>query len=328
MEKIDARTLKPEVQEQLRKQAIQLRQKGHSILQIAAILDVNPRTVYRWCQLHKRGGAKSIRLRKRGRPLGACRKLTAEHEKKVQRLIRDKQPDQLKLAFALWSRIAVQQLIKQLWAMRMPIRTVGEYLKRWGFTPQKPARRAWEQNPEEVQQWLETDYPTIRQRAKLEQAQIFWGDEMGLRSDHATGRSYGLRGQTPLIPGPGKRFGCNMVSAITNRGRLQFMVFKERFTTAVFLEFLQRLVRQNPGKVFLIIDRHPVHRARKVKTWVEENAHKIEIFFMPGYSPELNPDELLNQDVKSNAVGRKRAAEQKQLVKNVRSFLRSHQRRP
>ena len=133
MEKTDARTLKPEVQEQLRKQAIQLRQKGHSILQIAAILDVNPRTVYRWCQLHKRGGAKSIRLRKRGRPLGACRKLTAEQEKQVQRLIRDKQPDQLKLAFALWSRIAVQQLIKQLWAMRMPIRTVGEYLKRWGF---------------------------------------------------------------------------------------------------------------------------------------------------------------------------------------------------
>mgnify|MGYP003730604161 CR=1 FL=1 len=159
MEKTDTRTLKPEVQEQLRKQAIFLRQKGHRVQQIAAMLGVHPRTVYRWWQIYRRGGAKSMGCRKRGRPQGACRKLNAQQEKQLQRLIRDKQSDQLKLPFALWSRIAVQQLIRQIWGMRMPIRTVGEYLKRWGFTPQKPLRRADEQNPKRVKPWLEERYP-------------------------------------------------------------------------------------------------------------------------------------------------------------------------
>ncbi|MFZ5451291.1 MAG: IS630 family transposase [Thermodesulfobacteriota bacterium] len=132
------------------------------------------------------------------------------------------------------------------------------------------------------------------------------GDEMGLRSDHAVGRSYGLKGQTPVIVATGQRFGCNIIAAITNQGRLNFMVFKERFTTQVFLEFLRRLLRQSDRRVYPIIDRHPVHRSRKVKNWVEENAERLRLIFLPSYSPELNPDELLNQDVKSNALGRQR----------------------
>ena len=204
MEKIDARTLKPDVQEQLRKQAIQLRQKGPSVQQIAAILEVNPRTVYRWCQLYQRGGAKSIRPRKRGRPPGACRKLSAEQEKQIQRVIRDKQPDPMKLPFALWSRIAVQQLIQQLWAMRMPIRTVGEYLKRWGFTPQKPFRRAYEQNPKQVKQWLQEQYPGLARRAQQENAEIQWADETRLCNGSYYGRSYAPRGKTPAIRLPAK----------------------------------------------------------------------------------------------------------------------------
>lgn len=254
MEKIDARTLKPEVQEQLRKQAIQLRQKGHSILQIAAILDVNPRTVYRWCQLHKRGGAKSIRLRKRGRPLGACRKLTAEQEKQVQRLIRDKQPDQLKLAFALWSRIAVQQLIKQLWAMRMPIRTVGEYLKRWGFTPQKPFRRAYEQNPKKVKQWLEEQYPGIVKRAKQEDAEIHWADETGLCNGSYYGRSYAPRGKTPAIVLPAKPQRINLISTVTNQGKVRFMVYRDTMNAKTLIRFLRRLIKDVGRKLFLVVD--------------------------------------------------------------------------
>jgi len=139
------------------------------------------------------------------------------------------------------------------------------------------------------------------------------------------GRPYGLRGHTPVIVATGKRFGCNMISAITNQGQLNFMVFKGRFIAQVFLEFLSRLVRQSQRKVFLIVDRHPVHRSKKVKQWIEERPDEIQLFFLPGYSPELNPDELLNQDVKSNTIRKNRPSHQDELVKNVRSYLRKRQ---
>lgn len=246
----------------------------------------------------------------------------------IVKVVVDHHPEQLKLPYYLWTREAVAQLIRRRFGIKLSVWTVGRYLARWGFTPQKPARRALEQNSQEVRLWLERKYPEIRRLAKREKAQIFWGDEMGLRSDHAAGRSYGLRGQTPVIHDTGQRFGCNMISAITNRGRLYFMVFKQRFTTEVLLEFLRRLIRQNPGKVFLIIDRHPVHRAKRVQRWVAEQAESIQLFFLPGYSPELNPDELLNQDVKTNAVGRKRAHHQDELTANLRSYLRKRQCQP
>ncbi len=163
---------------------------------------------------------------------------------------------------------------------------------------------------------------------EAEKAEIYWGDEMGLRSDHACGRSYGRCGKTPVIPGTGKRFGCNMVSAITNRGHLCFMIFKRRFESEVFLEFLRRLIRQVPRYVFLIIDQHPVHIGRKVKKWFKKHEDRIQVFHLPGYSPELNPDENLNQDVKSNAVGRHRPHDQAEMMGKVRSYLYGRQRRP
>ena len=149
-----------------------------------------------------------------------------------------------------------------------------------------------------------------------------------MRSDHQVGRSYGRKGKTPTISGTGRRFGCNMISALTNQGQLAFMVYPERFTTQVFLEFLRRLVRHADRKVFLVVDGHSVHRARKVQAWVARRPQQIEMFFLPGYSPQLNPDELLNNDVKSNAVGRRRPANQEELMSGVRSYVRSRQRQP
>jgi transposase len=151
---------------------------------------------------------------------------------------------------------------------------------------------------------------------------------MGLRSDHGCGRSYGRCGKTPVILGTGQRFGCNMISALTNRGRLYFMVIKRRFRAEVFVEFLRRLVRQIPRYIFLIIDRHPVHVAAKVKKWLRRNEGRIQVFYLPSYSPDLNPDEKLNQDVKSNAAGRRRPHSQEEMVRNVRSYLYSRQRCP
>ena len=328
MDKIDARTLKPEVQEQLRKQAIHLRQKGHSVEQIAAILDVNSRTVYRWWQLYRRGGVKSIRIRRRGRPTGACRRLTVEQEKQIQRLIRDKQPDQMKLPFALWSRIAVQQLIQQLWAMRMPIRTVGEYLKRWGFTPQKPFRRAYEQNPKLVKQWLEEQYPGIAQRAKQEDAEIQWADETGLCNSSYYGRSYAPRGQTPAIRLPARPQRINLISTVTNQGKVRFMVYRDTMTAQTMIRFMRRLIKDVGRKVFLIVDNLRVHHSKLVREWLEEHREQIEVFYLPSYSPELNPDEYLNCDLKVGVHTGVPATSKSQLARKAIGHLRMLQKRP
>jgi len=322
----DARSLPAIAQEDLRQKAIKAVLDGKRQVEVAKIFGVTRQAVGKWVKAYREEGSQALKAQRRGRPKGGS--LLPWQAAQIARTIVDRCPDQLKLPFYLWTREAVAQLIERRFGIRLSLWTVGRYLTRWGFTPQKPVRQAFERDPEAVRRWLEEDYPAIRKQAKREKAEIYWGDEMGLRSDHATGRSYGRRGQTPVIPGTGLRFRCNMVSSVTNRGRLNFMVFKKRFQAEVFLEFLRRLVRQAKGKVFLIVDRHPVHRCRKVKRWLEKNVQHIRMFFLPSYSPELNPDELLNQDVKSNSVGRRRARNQQELLSNVRGYLRSRQRQP
>jgi transposase len=292
----------------------------------ARVFGVSRASIYNWTAAVKRGGRKALKAHKRG-PKGLAR-LAGWQAAVIVRLITDRCPDQLKLPFALWTREAVRDLIAWRFDVRVSVWTAGRYLKHWGFTPQKPIRRAYERDPEAVERWLREEYPAIQRQAKAEKAEIHWGDEMGMRSDHQAGTSYGRRGQTPVVPGTGQRFGCNLLSTITNRGHLSFMVFRERFTTPVLVRFLRRLLRQSRPKVFLIVDGHPVHRAVAVRRWVETHASRIRLFFLPGYSPDLNPDEYLNNDVKANAVGRRRAKNQPQMLQNVRGYLRSTQRRP
>jgi len=322
----DTRTLSPSAQESLRIRAVNAALAGRTQVEVAGIFGVPRQTVGLWVKAHRRGGLRALKAKKRGRPKGGT--LLPWQAAQIVRSITDRTPDQLKLPFYLWTREAVGRLIKHRFGIQLSVWTVGRYLAQWGFTPQKPARRAFERDPERVRQWLDEEYPAIRSRATRERAEIYWGDEMGVRSDHVAGRSYGRRGQTPIIPGTGQRFGCNMISAITNRGRLNFMVFRERFKDRVFLKFLTRLVRQVPRKVFLIVDGHPVHRAARVTRWVRAHAKRIDLFRLPSYSPDLNPDEMLNQDVKSNAVGRRRAGSPSELLSAVRGFLRGRQRQP
>jgi len=324
---VDGRCLAPAAQEELRRRVIRaVREQGMRPAHAARVFGVSRASIYNWTAAVRRGGLAALRARKRG-PKGGSR-LAGWQAGTVVRLITDRCPDQLKLPFALWTREAVRDVIERRFGVRVSVSTVGRYLKRWGFTPQKPVRRAYERNPKAVQRWLEEEYPAIRRRAKAEGAEIHWGDQMGLRSDHQAGTSYSRRGRTPAIPGAGKRFGCNLLSTITNRGHLSFMVFRERFATPVMLRFLRRLLRQRPRKVFLIVDGHPVHRAAAVRRWVERHAHRMRLFFLPGYSPDLNPDEYLNNDVKANAVGRRRPANEPEMVRDVRGYLRSTQGRP
>jgi transposase len=326
MKTIDARSLPSVAQADLRKKAVNAVLRGAKQMEVARLFGVTRQSVGKWVKAYKEGGRKRLESQRRGRPKGGS--LLPWQAAQIAKTVIDRPPEQLKLPFVLWTREAVSQLIEQRFGIRLSVWTVGRYLNRWGFTPQKPVRRAFEKNPEAVRRWLEEEYPGIQAQAKAEKATIYWADEMGLRSDHATGRTYGRRGQTPVILGTGQRFGCNMISAVTNRGQLNFMVFQQHFSAEVLVDFLDRLIRQSQRMVFLILDRHPVHRSGKVKAWVASKRQEMRLFYLPGYSPELNPDEMLNQDVKSNAVGRKRAHDQKELISNVRSFLWSRQRQP
>ncbi len=238
-------------------------------------------------------------------------------------------PDQLKLPGFLWTRALVRDLISQRFQIDVGEDTAGRYLRAWGFSPQKPMRRAYEQSEEAVRRWLQERYPEIEKRARRERAEILWADESGLRSDHTAGRTWAPKGQTPVTKGTGKRFKANMIAAVSNTGTLRFRVFDERFTGPLFLDFIKRLIKDNRGrKVILIVDGHPAHRARIVRDYVASNPELIELHFLPGYSPELNPAEMLNQDLKTNALGKRRPFNIAERKTDVRRFLRSAQRRP
>lgn len=328
MENQDARKLTKEVQQQLRNQAIRLRSKGMRYSEIADIVGVYPDTVGRWCRDYEKHGAKGIKVKTRGRKPGEKRTLTPEQEKRIQKAIIDKEPDQLKFPFALWTRIAVQQLIKQLFSIDMPIRTVGEYLNRWGFTPQKPLRRAYEQNPNMVAKWLDEQYPAIVAKAKQEKAEIHWGDETGLCSDSQHGRSYAPKGDTPAIRLCAKRERINLISSITNQGKVRFMIYKDTMNAQKMIQFLQRLIKDADRKIYLVLDNLRVHHSKILKAWVENNKRQIELFFLPSYSPELNPDEYLNCDLKAGVHSGVPARKKGDLKAKALSHLRMLQKKP
>jgi transposase len=269
---------------------------------------------------YRTGGSKAIKSKKRGVQGG--KKINGQQSAEIRRLIKDKMPDQLKLPFGLWTREAVEQLIFRKFGIELSRWQVGRYLKDWGFTPQKPIRKAFEQKPEQVKQWLEKEFPAIKRRAAKEKAVIYFGDETGMRSDHQTGKSYSPKGVTPVIKSTGQRFSLNMISAISNKGHLQFMILDGRFNGEVFLDFLKRMIRYSREKIFFVTDGHSAHKTKKLREWLNENQEKIEVFFIPPYSPELNAQEYLNQDVKTNIIGKKRPINKAQMKSNVETFMR------
>ncbi len=324
----DARSLPQDAQEELRRRAVRLVDQGHKQVEVAGLLGVTRQAVSNWMGAHRRGGDQALHKRRRGRRPGHT-KLTDAQQQKIARLVAGKNPDQLKLAGFLWTRALVRDLIRRQLRIEVGEDTAGRYLRLWGFSPQKPMRRAYEQSDEAVRRWLEQRYPEIEKHARRERAEILWADESGLRSDHSAGRTWAPVGQTPVTRGTGKRFKASMIAAVSNTGTLRFRVFDCRFTGPLFLDFLKRLVRDNQGrKIVLIVDGHPAHRARIVRDWVAAHPELIELHFLPGYSPELNPAECLNQDVKTNALGKRRPVNITELKADVRGFLRSAQRRP
>lgn len=324
----DARKLPPSAQEEKRKLAIKLWKKGHSINDVSDTVGVSSKAVGNWIKKYQSGGMPALKSQKRGRPSGLNRSLSHEQENHLQRLLIDKTPDQLKLDYVLWTRKAVMELIEQELAIKMPIRTVGEYLKRWGFTPQKPVKQAYEQNPKAVQRWLDEEYPEIKSQAKAEDAEIYWGDETGIRNDSQHERGYSPKGKTPVVRLNANRASTNMISAITNQGKVRFMVFDGTMNADKLIDFCKRLIRSAKRKVYLILDNLRVHHAKVFKTWLSNHGDEIAVFYLPSYSPELNPDEYLNCDLKAGVHSGKPARTKDALKKKVVSHMRMLQKRP
>ena len=299
MEKRNGRKLSLKELHFARKDIIRLYRSGLKRSAIVEICGLSLHSVSKAINLYKQNGMKALEPSKPGVRSGDRNRLTRDQEVEIQQMIRDKRPEQLKLDFALWNRTAVCLLVREKYGIELPIRTMGDYLKRWGFTPQKPIKRAYEQSSTAVQEWLDTTYPVIAKKAKEENADIHWGDETALKNTEVYGRSYSPRGKTPIayVHG-GSRKQVSMISSITNHGKVRWMIIEGAFNSDRFIEFLKCLIKDTDKKVYLILDNLGVHHSKPVKAWVEENKSRIELFFLPSYSPELNPDEKLNADMK------------------------------
>ena len=328
MKHVDMRKLPAAAQEERRRQVVGLRRRGLTYKEVAEQVGLSRTGVINICQRFAAEGAKGLVSKPRGRKPDEQRLLDAAQEAEVQGLIRRHTPDELDLPFALWSRAAVCALVRRRCGVRLAVRTMGKYLARWGFTAQKPIRRAYEQDPAAVRRWLRRDYPAIATRARRARGVVFWGDETGLRSDDVRGRSYAPRGRTPVVRVCHKRAGLSLITAVTNRGELRWMIVDGSVNAPIFIRFLERLIRDARRKVFLILDRLKAHRARLTRDWLAEHRSEIEAFFLPPYSPELNPDEGVNADLKQ-VVPRKAPARSKQQLKRAAtSHMHSLSKRP
>jgi transposase len=317
----DGRSESNDVLDALRLRAVHARELGYAVVDIAAILGVREETVSRWCSRYDRGGQEALPGDRTGRPVGSGRLLDTEQERRIQEAIETKSPEKLGISSALWTRQAVQELIEQQVGIRLPIRTVGEYLRRWGFTPQKPVRKAYKQDPEAVAEWLEKKYPEIERRAAEEGGEIHWGDETGVRSTCQHSRGYARPGATPELIVPGSRFSVNMIATITNRGKVRWMIYPGKMNAALFIVFLTRLIAGATKKVFLIVDHLSVHEAAAVDEWLADKVDRIEVFYLPKYAPERNADEYLNCDVKANINTDGLPKDREELTEKLRRFM-------
>ena len=318
----DARQLSDEVLEALRLRALRGCEMGMTEGEVAAMLGVARETVSRWWSAYCEGGVDGLPGGRTGRPLGSGRTLTDEQGEHLQRLIDRYSPEELGIAAPLWSRDAVRELIHKEYGFWMPVRTVGEYLKRWGYTAKRPSRKAKGQDPEEVQQWLEETYPKIEARAQQEHGIILFCDETGVEADHCPRLGYSREGERATMKVPDSHIRVNLISAISNDGDLFFMTYTGSMNATRFISFLQRLPLDTQCKIFLIVDRLSAHDADKVHQWLEPRQNLIEMFLMPRRAPELNPDEYLNNDLKGNVHNAGLPNNEQQLQSNLDSFLR------
>jgi transposase len=301
----DGRQLSDEALETLRLRALRGIELGFSEADMADVLGVTRDTICRWWTAYKSGGIDALPHERSGRPLGSGRFLSDDQASRIRELIDNNMPEHLGIPSALWTRRAVGVLIHNEFGIDLADRTVGQYLRRWGYTPKKPQRHARKQDPDEVAQWLEETYPAIEKQAAEEDAEIHWCDETGVAADHHPGTGYSPKGQPATIETPGPHIRMNQITTITNEGSVHFMTYTGSMNDALFLVFLGRLLRSTTKKILLITDRLKAHDDGAVQEWVKAHQDRIQIFYLPKYSPEMNPVEYMHNDMKAtvNAAG-------------------------
>jgi transposase len=296
----DARELSDEVLEALRLRALRGCELGFTEGEVAEMLGVSRETVSRWCSGYRSAGLDGLPHGRTGRPVGSGRTLSEEQANRIQELIDNNTPEKLGIASPLWTRPAVRDLIRKECDIDMPVRTVGEYLKRWGYTAKRPQRHAKKQDPEEVRVFLEQTYPMIEEWARQEDAEIHWCDETGVAADEHPALGYARVGQPAILDVPDPHIRVNVISTVTNSGDFHFTVYTHSMNAKHFISFLDRLTHETTHKVFVITDRLSAHDAQDTHNWLDARTDRIEMFFQPRRSPELNADEYFNQDLKAN----------------------------
>lgn len=294
----DARHLSDEALQVLRLRALRGIELGYSELQLAELLGVCHETISRWWTAYSGEGLDALPGERSGRPVGTGRLLSDLQAQRIRECIDHYAPEHLDIPSALWTRRAVQELIRKEFSIELAERTVGAYLRRWGYTPKKPARHSRKQDPDEVEQWLQETYPAIEEQAERENAEILWSDEVGVDADHHPGTGYARKGERATLETPPPHIRVNQISAISNEGSVHFMTYQGSLTAAVFLLFLQKLITGTRRKILLIVDQLRAHKTPEVEQWLQEHPDEIEVFYLPTYSPELNPPEYLNNDMK------------------------------
>lgn len=306
----------------LRKKAVEsIVLGGLSRQQASKAFSFSRSSIWKYLKEYKSNKEQSFQYKKRGVKNGTRSKISKEQESELISKILSHTPDDLGMNYTLWTSKVVQEYVELHYIVKYNRRSIRKIMTRLGFSAQKPIKLAYQRDPIKIETWLQDTYPKIKRRAMQEGARIYWGDEMGIQSFDNRGRTYGLKGKTPVIKRAGSRFKCNMLAAISPQGFMNWMVFEDNFTSKEFIIFLGRLVRQIKQKTFLILDNHKVHHSKKVKAYVEKYKDKIELFYLPPYCPDMNPQELVNQDVKANSNNFRALKCVNDLIINLRYYL-------
>jgi len=307
---------------------VRYRTAGMSNNQASALVGFRPTTGSETWKKYQEKGTEGLKVKRRGLPLGYNRALTPEQEAEIQDILARHTPDDLGLPYSLWSREAAKRLISEKYGIELALRTMTLYFSRWGFTYQRPSKRAYKQNPKEVEDWLEKDYVRIKEEASKERAEIFWCDETGISNESNDKRGFSPQGQTPILKVEVKKERVNMISALTNQGKLRFMLYMQTMTTVLLIMFFQRLIREAGHKIYVIMDNLGVHHSKKFQEWLKVHADKIKVYYLPRYSPELNPDEYLNGKLKKDVLSGISPRTKAEIKKKTRYFMQRHQRAP
>ncbi len=325
--KVEPLQMSSEAKYELRKQIVRLKKQGKSTKEIEELTGAKARHIQLTWKNYTEGGITGIKAHQIGRPKGSNTKLTKEQEKEIQEIVIDKTPEQLKLKGFLWDRKSIREVIEQRYKIKIPLSTLGYYLARWGFTAQRPTIQNSKQNPKEIEKWLTEEYPAIKERASAEKADIYWGDETGIQNETNYVKGYAPKGKTPILTSnPDKKVRINMMSAITNQGKLRFMFYKESMDQEKIKQFIKRLIKGNKGrKLYLIVDNLKSHHGKILHEWLELNKEKVRIFFLPSYAPEYNPDEYFNGNIKREMAKLPASKTANELKRNAHKIVRNIQ---